>query len=189
MLKFLLKKNVIAISLFLVTINCFAVDKIQYKQTAFGISEKEFLAKFKNDNFKCVTTKDGQSRSCESTIATYSNQKTARTWANFYQNLLYGVTIHFEYENQRDGEFNKKIILDSLKNKFGKPLDTKNSTEKINGISLKNEEYTWANVDDASLVCTITDADGFTFVAVGMRSVSIFEKVKNENKKSKLTDM
>lgn len=189
MSKFLLKQIAIALSSLLVTINCLAVDKIQYKQAAFGISEKEFLAKFKNDNFKCETTKDGKGRFCESTIASYSNQKPTRTWAFFHQDLLYSVTIHFEYENQVEAKFNKKIILDSLQNKFGKPINIKNSTDKRNGINLKFEGYTWANVDDANLASTITDADGFTLVVINMKSVSIFEKIKKENKNSKLSDM
>ena len=181
--------TVISLSLLFTAIICHAVDKIQYKQTAFGISEKEFLKKFKSDNFKCESRRDGKSTFCESTIASYSNQKPTRTWAIFYQNLLYSISIQFEFENKRDAEFKKKEILDSLKDKFGKPLRFKNTADKVNGINLKTDEYIWANADDASLNFMATDADGFTLAKIDMKSLIILERVMNEDKKSKLSDM
>jgi hypothetical protein len=131
-----------------VSVSCFMAfsfaqssDKVRgaalYKQTPFGINEKEFLQRQLNAGFSCKKEDWYPGRVCTSTTATLASMAMPKTMAMFIDNRL--VAVHVQLPNLAPREdvwevataaLTDTMMLDLLKETYGDADETVWPAEK-----------------------------------------------------------
>lgn len=174
--------------------NAHSMEVINYKNTKFGLSEIEFVKKFKNDNFKCESHFVGIGRQCVSKSATYSDSRVEKTTAWFIKDQLISVAIDFTKNNSNPiiSNVEYELILSALEEKYGKTLEIE---QKRNGDFL--ETHKWDDMIGQKITLTYRTSELLgTWIQVYISSDkgtdlynSEYEKRLIKNKINKKNDM
>lgn len=106
-----------------------AEEQIKYKDSALGVSLKEFTAK--NKHFRCPAIR-GERVVCISTSETYADMKVEKATATFINNELSLVELSIlETNNKTNAVFQFMVIEDALSRRYGEP---RKETDNLAGM-------------------------------------------------------
>lgn len=191
-------KNIIT-KIFIIAIVAFfgsaayCMEEIQYKGANFGISEDEFIKKFKNDNYICKNSEAINSiRVCETISATYGDIKPKTTMAQFHKNKLYGVNIII---NDMDAEtpsrinYTKNQLIKSIEEKYEKKLDCKKKSKKIKDYFMNNETCKIQDNKGQQLSISHIYTENAALLSISIHSIEGLKRSNDEYKKNRLSNM